>query len=176
MDLKTKHLKEKKRVSFTVSMVIMLVMLLFSVYKLLFFGFGLLNIIRAALVVLPLIFIIIVRLSMMNKKGSEMFFTYSQGLAYAAVFLTSVDDGYLYAFMFPIVILVLIFQETKKALIGSAAAIRGAPCLARPRAHCPRCAATTSRRPPWPCRPAGRTRWHPGRWRRHSVCRRRSHR
>ena len=123
MDLKTKHLKEKKRVSFTVSLVILIVMLLFSVYKLLFFGFGLLNIIRAALVVLPLIFIIIVRLSMMNKKGSEMFFTYSQGLAYAAVFLTSVDDGYLYAFMFPIVILVLIFQETKKAFIGSAAAI-----------------------------------------------------
>jgi len=122
MDLKSKHLKEKKRVSFTVSMVILIVMLAFAIYKILS-GIVMINIIRLALVVIPIIFIIIIRLMLMEKKGSEMFFTYSIGLAYAGTLLTSIEDGYLYAFMFPIVILVLIFQDTKKAVIGSGFAI-----------------------------------------------------
>ena len=122
MDLKAKQLMEKKNVSFIVTLIIQITMLFFAVYKLIF-SFALLDFIRLGLVVLPIIVVIIIRVALMKKPGSEMYFTYSSGIAYGGVLLTSVDDVYLYAFMFPIVILVLLFQDVRKSIIGSAAAI-----------------------------------------------------
>ena len=54
MDLKIKQMAEKKNVSFVVTLIIQLVMLAFSIYKLMG-GFSILSIVRLALVVIPII-------------------------------------------------------------------------------------------------------------------------
>ena len=122
MDLSKKQLMEKKKVSFIVSIIIVATMLLYSVYKLLT-GFAMVDFIRIGVVVVALLFIIFSMLVLKNKDGSEMFANYAAGVAYGVVTLTSINDSYVYAFMYPIVILVLIFQETKKAVLGSAVAV-----------------------------------------------------
>ena len=122
MDLKTRHLMEKKKVGFTVSIVIAATMLVYSVFKLLT-GFAMVDFVRLGIVVVVLLFMIFVILVLKNKEGSEMFCNYAAAIGYGAVCFTSMNDSYVYAFMFPIVILVLIYQDTRRAVLGSAVAL-----------------------------------------------------
>ncbi len=122
MNLKQRQMGEKKKLSFIVTIVIMIVMALFCVMKILLSG-QMIDFIRIGVVGVCLIFVIIAGIAFKNKEGSEMFFTYASGVAYGTVYLTSTDDLYLYAFMFPIIILVLLFQDTRKAILGAIAAI-----------------------------------------------------
>ena len=122
MNLEMKQMTEKKRLSHIITIVIFVVMLLYCIYKIIFGG-GMIDFIRIGVVGVCLLFVIISGIAFKNKDGSEMFFTYASGVAYATVYLTAVSDLFLYAFMYPIVILVLLFQNTKKALLGSIAAV-----------------------------------------------------
>lgn len=122
MKLELRQMMEKKKLSRVVTIIIFIVMLIFCAYKIIFGG-ALIDFIRVGVVGACFIFVIIAGIAFKNKDGSEMFFTYASGVAYGTLYLTAVEDLYLYAFMYPIVILVLLFQDTKKAILGSIAAI-----------------------------------------------------